>query len=56
VNKSESGCRLTHLPTGRKSFPFQLNIISSIGIILERQDERFFNLNKNLAIKAMKNK
>ncbi|CAF1029609.1 unnamed protein product [Rotaria sordida] len=41
VNKSESGCRLTHLPTG---------------IVLERQDERFFNLNKNLAIKAMKNK
>ncbi|CAF1549054.1 unnamed protein product, partial [Rotaria sordida] len=26
------------------------------GIVLERQDERFFNLNKNLAIKAMKNK
>ncbi|CAF3225886.1 unnamed protein product [Rotaria socialis] len=41
VNKSESGCRLTHLPTG---------------IVLERQDDRFFNLNKNIAIKAMKNK
>ncbi|CAF1266472.1 unnamed protein product [Adineta steineri] len=41
VNKSESGCRLTHLPTG---------------IIIERQDDRFFNSNKNIAIKAMKNK
>ncbi|UJR09883.1 hypothetical protein I4U23_014105 [Adineta vaga] len=41
VNKSESGCRLTHLPTGT---------------VLERQDERFFNKNKNLAIKAMQNK
>lgn len=41
VNKSESGCRLTHIPTG---------------IVLERQDDRFFNMNKNLAIKAMKNK
>jgi len=37
-------------------FLIVLNMILLIGTVLERQEERFFNLNKNIAIKAMKNK